>query len=295
MTNTRVSLWPERWPAIAKQECIDKVEAADDDHRTIVKFQLPCQDCEKNTACLNAKRKELGPLLYDREIQTKPRSSESSLFPRDLFEPLLRRDMQMVPYHQKPFSMEHRYGVASAWDLAWSERTGGDFMVKMTGVVDRQTGKRLILDIWRGQGLTFTQQVELIQMEWGKYRDDVVVIEADAAQKIWSQYMGETTAVPVMPHYASEKTDLAAGVPGLIMELEAHRWEFPYQQGTLHYENMEVFLGEAEAFGWNDGKLEGVGEHDDTMMAWWHLAWALKMLETPQQSDHRAVQPGRYI
>ncbi len=37
-------------------------------------------------------------------------------------------------------------------------------------------------------------------------------------------------------------------------------------------------LAEFEAFGWNDGKLEGVGEHDDTVMCFWHLNWAIDKL-----------------
>lgn len=291
-----MALWPERWPVIAKQECIDEVNAAPQEEKSQVKWRLPCQDCEKNTACLVAKRKELGPLLFDREIQTRPRTSESSLFPRELFEPLLIRDGALVPYYEKPFGLEHRYAVVSAWDIAWSERTGGDWMVKFTGLLDRQTGVRRVIDIWRGQGLSFSQQMELIQTEWAKYRDDVVVIEADAAQKIWSQYLGETTAVPVLPHYASDKKDLAAGVPSLIMQLEAKKWEFPYQRGSFHHENVEVFLGEAESFGWMDGKLEGVGEHDDTVMAWWHLSYGLDMMANRQkQTIRKKNQPGSYI
>lgn len=292
----KTALWGSRWPLIALQECIDKVELADPEVRSEVTWSLPCQDCQKNTACLVAKRKELGPLLFDREIQTRPRSSESSLFPRELFEPLLDREAACLAYYEKPFGVEERYQVASAWDIAWSERTGGDFMVKMTGVLDRQTGERTIIDIWRGQGLSFTQQMDLISSEWAKYRDDLVVIEADAAQKIWSQYIGETTAVPVMPHYASDKRDLAAGVPSMIMQLEGKKWRFPFKRGSFHHENMEVFLGEAEAFGWINGKLEGVGEHDDTVMAWWHLSWALDRLSSvKQKSIRRNVQPGSYI
>ncbi len=162
--NTRVALWPERWPAIALQVCIDRVEAAPDPAaKAAVRWALPCPDCPKNTACLNAKRKELGPLLYDREILTRPRTSESSLFPFETFEKLLRPTEALVPFWHKPFSLEHRYGVAQAWDLAWSERIGGDWLVCMTGYVDRQTGVRHLLDIERWQRISFDDQVQLIE------------------------------------------------------------------------------------------------------------------------------------
>ncbi len=74
--NTRNSLWPIRWPAIALQTCIDTVEAAPPELQSQVKWDLPCKTCPMNIACLNAKRKELGPLMYDREILTSPRTSE---------------------------------------------------------------------------------------------------------------------------------------------------------------------------------------------------------------------------
>lgn len=287
-------MWPGRWPAIALQSCIDAVEGAPPDGQAEVKWNLPCAECPEQTRCLNAKRKELGGLLYDREILTKPRTSESSLFPQELFEPCLRRGESLVKFWHKPFMEEHRYGVCSAWDIAWSEKIGGDWMVKMTASVDRQTGERRILDILRVQKLTFDQQVDLIASEWGKYMDDLVVIESDAAQNVWTQHVNRNTAVPVLPHSAGGKTDLATGVPSLLIGLEQRKWIFPWTPGTWHHENMQVFLGEAEAFGWVDGKLQGVGEHDDTVMAWFHLEWGLKRLLGQQhQLVRRNVVPGR--
>lgn len=297
LTNTRTALWPERWPAIALQACIDEVENAPPDQQAQVKWNLPCAQCPKNTACLNAKRKELGPLLYDREILTTPRSSESSLFPMELFEPLLRRQEAFVPYWHKPFSIESRYGVCSAWDIAWSEKIGGDYLVKITGVVDRETGIRKVLDINRWQRLTFPEQCMLVEAEWGKYQDDLVVIESDFAQKVWTQHLKSTTAVPVMPHSASGKKDMISGIPGLLLQLEQKKWEIPYQRGSYHHEHAEAFLAELEAFGWVDGKLEGVGEHDDTVMAWYHLAWGLDRLvhgKVKARSSGRSTSRDRF-
>jgi len=157
-TNTRVSLWPSRWPAIAKTECIDEVEAAPPEHRSEVKFNLPCSECELASACLNAKAKELGTLLYDREILTNPRSSESSLFPRELMEPMLNLTGTFSQAYSKPRDQRSHLAVAQAWDVAWSERTGGDFLVCMTALVDLVTGKRRLLQLERWHRLTFDEQ-----------------------------------------------------------------------------------------------------------------------------------------
>lgn len=294
-TNTRVSLWPDRWPAIALQACIDKVEAAAPEDRAEVKFNLPCQDCPQSSRCLTAKRKELGPLLYDREIQTQPRTSESSLFPDKLLLPLLQREQSLVPYWNKPFSLEHYFKVVQAWDIAWSEKIGGDWLVCMTGVIDLRNGQRQLLDIGRWQRIAFDDQVKMMGAQWQAFRADLVVIESDAAQVVWTKHVGRNTAVPVLPHSASDKTDLAVGVPGLLILLENRKWSFPYQKGTYHHENAETFVAELGAFGWQDGKLQGVGEHDDTVMAWYHLNWGMDRMALGQGAvgeHYRGVQDG---
>jgi hypothetical protein len=278
--NTRVSLWADRWPAIALQECIDKVEAAHPDVKSKVKYDLPCSDCPASSRCLNSKRKELGPLLYDREIMTKPRSQESTLFNMELMGPLLRADRSFVPYWHKPFSLEHEYKVVQAWDLAWSEKIGGDYLVCMTGSVHLPTGQRQLLDLQRWQRISFDEQVQLIQAKWQAFNADAVIIESDAAQSIWSKHIGRNTSVPVKPHSAGGKRDLQSGVPSLLIMLENRKWEFPYERGSLRYDEMENFLAELEAFGWVDGKLEGVGEHDDTVMCWWHLNYGLNLFSS---------------
>ena len=295
--NTRTALWADRWPAIALQKCIDIVESAPEEEQAQVKFDLPCQTCEKATACLNAKRKELGSLMYGREILTHPRSAESSLFPMELFKPMLMRGEACVPFWHKPFSLEHEYAVVQAWDLAWSEKIGGDWLVCMTAYVHRTTGRRHLLDVSRWQRLSFDEQVAMMEKMWAAFKADLVVIESDASQRVWTQHMSRNTQVPVIPHSAGGKTDLAAGVPGLLILLENRKWEFPYgEQGSYHRENIDVFLNECEAFGWVDGKLQGVGEHDDTVMCWWHLNWGIdKYLGMGTGETRRGQQDGVYI
>lgn len=280
-TNTRSSLWPKRLPAIALEECIVKVETAPPHTRDAVKFALPCSTCDAAPRCLNAKAKELGPLLYGREILTNPSSSESTMFPRKLFKPMLRVGESLVPYWNPPFSMEYDYKVVQAWDIAWSEKIGGDYLVCATGYVRLSTGERQLLQLKRWQRLPFPQQCKLIELEHLTYRSDIVVIESDAAQRVWSQHLTAETNVPVLPHAAAgegehaDKKDFARGVPGLLIKFANRKWRIPYTQGTPGYEEVENMLTEFEAFQWVDGSLEGVGEHDDTVLAFWHLDWGM--------------------
>src|SRR5690606_38696274 len=117
--NTRNSLWQTRWPAIALQECIDKVEAAAPEDQATVKRALPCRTCPEAPRCLNAKRKEIGSLSYSQEILTDPRSDESSLFSDLVLAPLKLPTESLVPHWRPPFSRESEYVVVQAWDIAW--------------------------------------------------------------------------------------------------------------------------------------------------------------------------------
>ena len=297
--NTRNSLWSSRWPAIAHRvlpdgrTCIETVESAPPTEQADTKMRLPCGTCEKNTACLNARAKELGTLLYGRELLTMPRTSESSLFPAELFAPLLDPEASCVPYYLKPFLDEHHYAVATAWDLAFSEKTGGDWLAKVTGIIDRRTGLRQVIDVCRWQQISFDDQIALIQAEHALFRDDMVIIESDAAQQVWTQHLRANSPVPVVEHSARGKKDFASGVPGLLVQLEQGMWRFPYQRGSHHHEHVRELLNEAEAFGWVDGKLKGVGEHDDLVMAWYHASWGLDRLSSvPMRSSRRGVVPG---
>lgn len=293
--NTRHSLWVDRWPAIALQSCIDLVEAAPPEEQLQVKNALPCMSCPESPRCLNAKRKEIGSLMYDREELTQPRTSESSLFPGYLIEPMLNTAQAFVPHYRKAAGVEHEYAVVQSWDFAWSEKTGGDWLVNMTGLLHLPTGRRTLLDISRWQGKTFDAQIRLIQKQWTMYEADLVVLETDAAQKIWKQRVERETPVPVISHDAgTDKGSLATGVPSLLVTFENRRWTFPAAPGSWHGENLRVFRDELEAFGWVDGKLQGAGEHDDTVMAFWHLEWAMQRRYMAVAADerHMGLTPG---
>lgn len=295
--NTRTSLWPVRWPAIALQSCIDIVEAATPEDQPRAKNDLPCSDCPMAAQCLNAKRKELGGLLYDREILTTPRSSESSLFPRELMAPMLNPGLRFEKTWFTPADVREDYAVIQAWDLAWSERTGGDYLVCATAVVDKQRGQARLIQMERWQRLTFDEQCRLIEAKWRQYRPHIVVVESDGAQQVWTQHLSSTTAVPVVPHAAANKKDFTSGVPGILISFQNRKWEFPYDRNGWNHSEMENFLSELEAFGFVEGKLEGVGEHDDTVMCFWHLWWGVQtfVLNDSGGSARIGTQSGRSL
>lgn len=297
VTDDPRALWPGKRPTIARQACVDFMAGRPMSDEIF----LPCggdgdlldqEGCPENLRCLVAKRKEVGPLLYDREFGTTPRSSTSSLFPRERMEPNLVYDASLLPSYR---TSNPKFWVVNGWDIAWSERTGGDYLAKWSAVINRRTGKKRSLDINRWRALSFREQVSLIQHEHRLYGANLTVIEEAGAQSVWVQesnvpaqaqpdpdldpryveLVGALSDIRVVGHSAGPKRDFILGVPGLILDLEGRRWQIPMQPDSYHHEEVENFLIECEAFGWNEDKLEGVGEHDDTVMAWWHCNWGL--------------------
>lgn len=244
--------------------------------REAERFNLPCDTCDKSLMCLTAKEKEVGSIMFDREYRTKPRAASSSLFPFAVMEPNLDDNAYLLETFNKDYQGGQNMWVVSGWDLAWSEKAGGDYLAKVTASFDMETGIKTILDIDRWQKLSFEQQCKLIEHHNERYNEDIIVIESDSAQMIWAQYLEQKTTLPILRHRAAGKKDLQSGVPGLLMDLERKVWRIPYNPKSRNMDNVKAFLTEAEAFGWKNDKLEGVGEHDDLVMAWWHCNFGLE-------------------
>lgn len=266
--------------------CWDAVDHAPHGQEMAVRASLPCETCPHLGECLTGRMAEMGSLLYGREMLTQIKLDEHAILSRSEFAPWLLQGETLTRHWRPPVSQEERWRIVQAWDLAWSEKTGGDWLVFMCALVDMRTGVRRLLDIERWQGLPFVtadesslSQVGLIEAKWRQWDADVVCLEADAAQVVWRQTVQAFTPVPVLQHKAggsdtdASKRDLRDGVPGMLIRLQSGRWRFPWTPGAYHHEEVENFLDECEAFQFVDGKLQGVGEHDDTVMCWWHLNW----------------------
>lgn len=309
---SKVGLWANRRPRVSLQVCVDAIESVPPEDQDELRFMLPCERCPEGPngvgACLVGKRKEIGPLLYDRELLTTPRGETSSLFSYGRLLPMFDPTMACVP----SFHPENRldYYVVTGWDIAWSEKAGGDYLAKSTGAYNRKTGNKRILDMQKWARLSFRQQILLMAVDHMRYGTDLVVIEEEGAQSVWIQEVGtlhdhpnmaksaglsmrELEAVPVLGHGADEKRDFLVGVPGLLLDIERKAWTIPMMEGTHNHEAIEDWLVEMEAFGWSDDKLEGVGEHDDRVMAFWHMWWGMERQRKRKRSTPRVMTTDR--
>jgi len=73
----------------------------------------------------------------------------------------------------------------------------------------------------------------------------------------------------------ANKNDLEKGVPSLRPLLENKKWRCP-QGDTNSVEKARIWIGEMNAFSWINGKVQGVGSHDDTVMAAWIAEQAVR-------------------
>jgi len=237
---------------------------------------------------LDQKRKELkSEIRWSREFLCRPISDESSLFPSALFE----RPGILQPYalglpgsYWRGLGFDVYIGV----DLAMSASTRADWFVIFVQAVDPKTGDRYVVDIIRRRGLGFQEQVNTIIQASKKYEPVYVFVEANQYQRVVSEEVIRTSDAPIKAFYtrgrytkqvstarrgmtgainSANKYALDQGIPALRMLLENGKWKIPWAESTR--ETVKVWMTEMQSFGWQEGKLTGVGAHDDTVDACW--------------------------
>jgi len=252
-------LWENRYPEIADLKCDE-----DCDH---------CIVFLDGQGCLKQKLREIGSIAYDKEQMCNPRSSVSSLFPSWL----------MKQNYDPNAVMVHRYSgvwqVVTGWDIARSEKVGADYLVGFTIGFDPINKIRQVLNITRVQGIGFTRQIDMIAEHYARYQDEYIIIEADMNQDLWVEIgKKKYPDLPVFSHYTrGAKRDLKNGVPSLLVPLENKLYRIPRGDDKSIIAT-DIWTGEALSFGWENDKLEGVGEHDDTIIAWWKAEIGIKKL-----------------
>lgn len=254
------ALWPERWPIRAIPDC-----------------DFDCPNCPEQSACLIGKRREVGPLVFDREFLCNPRSSVSSLFPLEMFHPMLNKNLQFTSNTLDwRGDMRDQFIIVTGWDFALSEKVAADYTVRFTLALHKESQRRQILSIERWKGMTFDRQLHEIQESYRRYQEDIIIMETTLFQRLYKNWITENTSLPVIGHdTGTDKQRLDTGIPSLVLALEREQYVIPYAPGVTRT-TIDVWLAECMAFGWVNDKLQGVGEHDDTVIAWWLAELALK-------------------
>lgn len=221
------------------------------------------------------KKKEIGSVSFAREILCQPISDDLSIFPGDLFPPCYAPHLTMRP---KLAEIRTRKWITyMGIDIARSSSVGADYFVIFVIAKDSE-GNQIILDIRRSRGLPFQAQLKEIEIAAALYDPTLILIESNAMQQIYTDEMRRTTDLPVKEFvtHATNKYPLDKGVPSLRIALEGGKVVIP-KGDEISRRLSEIWEDECQQFGFIDGKLQGIGEHDDTVMAWWFAVEASKL------------------
>ena len=236
---------------------------------------------------LSIRKRVLGSSMrWAREYLCQPITDEASLFPSHLFEqPGVKQpyELGMGAKYWQGQGFQTYMGV----DLALSANSGADYFCAFVIAIEPGTQDRWIVDIVRKKGMGYQQQVDTIVGLSQRYDCNFVFCEANQYQRVISDMVVRTSDVPIKAFYttgrakkqatterrgmsgtySSNKNALDRGVPGLRMLLENGKLKIPWEESSQ--ERVEVWVREMQAFGFQNGKLQGVGSHDDTVMALW--------------------------
>lgn len=224
-----------------------------------------------------AELRALEPTIFSREYQNDPRDDAASIFPHELTQGALDAgaELTFVPGYRK----EATEVVVLGADLAASEAAGADFTVVMVAAVDVATGRRRVLSASRHKGLTFADQVDLLTDLRRRYRVDLGIVEQNSFQRWVVDELRRRPAPGLIVGHTTgqEKTSPADGVTIVKLALLADLWVMPSADAeSLRF--AKSWQAELSAFGWKDGRLEGLGEHDDTVIATWFVELAIRFI-----------------
>jgi hypothetical protein len=172
------------------------------------------------------KKDTQGSIIFSRENLVRAVSNASTIFPYDLVSLAFKG---MSGY--KLVSAIHNFAkkfkrIATGADFAMSANVGADYSVFTTWGVD-EYNHYWLLNIWRGKGKSYNEQLAVLKQINTNFRPDVIYCESNQAQVIFTQGAKEA-GLPVHEfHTGVNKYDLKSGLPGLTILFEQGRLHFP--------------------------------------------------------------------
>lgn len=238
--------------------------------------KFPAIDYNLNTALwpgrysketLENRKAEVGNIRFSREYLCDPISSDSSLFPMSILESCFDPSAELPTFLDAEDRKALR--VYMGVDLALSQSIGADYTVITTIGVDRFENKH-ILDITRFKGAHMNEQLMRIQELYRVYKPIKILVEKNGFQSVFVEQMVSRTDMPVFGHttHAGNKNDLKYGVPGMSVLFQNKKIIIPRKTPRCR-EKTDPLIQELSSFTWAEGKLQGVGAHDDTVMSLW--------------------------
>jgi hypothetical protein len=216
---------------------------------------------------LDAKKREVGNTRFTREYMCIPIDDSSSLFPDKVLRENYREDLSLVT--DMTDSLRSEYTIHTGVDLAMSANVGADYTVITTVGIDKHQNRRLF-DIRKSKGRGMTEQLHEIEDVYYRFKPERIFIEDNQFQRVFADELVRNTDLPVQGFTttAHNKNSFERGVPSLQILFENQKFQIPRMTDRDRRVTDEL-LHELKCFTYVNGKLQGLGAHDDMVMSLW--------------------------
>tara|TARA_R110000824_G_scaffold35901_25_gene112050 strand:+ start:645 stop:2084 length:1440 start_codon:yes stop_codon:yes gene_type:complete len=243
--------------------------------------KYPCLDSNNdplwpdrwNYDALMQRKSEIGSLKFTREYLCIPVSTGTALFGQDFLLKAKNKDLILKLGHRKDKGYKYYVGV----DPAIS--TDGDYNVIMVLEVDDEKNKSIV-HVDRAKNVKFRENIEKLNLIGKIFQPEVVLYETNTFAKAFTQELRSISDLNVRDFDTTRRKKQEI-ILNLQMNFENGKISLPCGDGNSR--RMSHFIiEELSMFSITDsGKFEGVGAHDDLVMA---LALANAATQTPSES-----------
>lgn len=219
-------------------------------------------------ADLDMRKRVAGNMVFTREYLVDPISEDTAMFPEKILKRALV-GMQGYSYVENIEAFPIKFKrVVTGGDFAYSARVGADWTCFGTWGID-DLENFWLLNMYHAKGVGYSEQKRALRSIWRRFRPDVIYLEANQFQAIYSETLKEETSMPVYPFVTTtKKHSLSEGVPSLAILFENGKIRLPYST-EKDIKITEKVLDEFRNVGWTEKGVEGIGEHDDIVMMTW--------------------------
>ena len=206
---------------------------------------------------LEKRKREIGSLKFTREYLCVPISTGTMLFSPEYIEKCYDDDAILIHGRREG---EYRYYIG--YDPSLS--IDGDFTVMLVLEVDENQNKRIVHMV-RQKDLDFRSHITMMIGLCRRFQPEIVMIETNTFAKSFAMELKDITDYPIKEFTMSRKKKEEI-ILNLQMNIENHKIKFP--RGNEESRKVSnLIIEELSTFGISyNGKIEGVGAHDDIVI-----------------------------
>ena len=219
----------------------------------------PLWDERWDYAALMQRKSEIGSLKFTREYLCIPVSTGTALFGQNHLENAKNRDAILKLGHRKNKGYKYYVGV----DPAIS--TDGDYNVIMVLEVDDEKNKTVV-HVDRAKNVQFRENIDKLRLIGKIFEPEVVLYETNTFAKAFTQELRTVSDLNVRDFDTTRRKKQEI-ILNLQMNFENNKIHLPYGDNNSRRTTSALIEELSMLSITESGKFEGVGAHDDLVMA----------------------------